>query len=200
MDSFDYLFKILLIGQPQVGKTSIVRSYVDGIFPQEHYTTIGVDFKIKTLENDNGKLVKLQIWDTAGQERFKSVTQQYFRGGKAVLLVFALDDLDSFQKIQNWITMTTEIPYRILVGNKCDLKEDLAVSKDVIDAFLIHYPDMKYIAVSAKSGESINDLFKTIANDLSRQEALNNEKQVSIKVELKEPEKNNSNKCCGTNG
>lgn len=200
----DYLFKILLVGQPGVGKTSIVKSYVDGIFPEEHYSTIGVDFKIKTLILESGKSVKLQLWDTAGQERFKAVTSQYFRGAKGVVLVFGLNDAESFAKLPNWISLIQEraSPLLFLVGNKDDLKEEREVSDEMICEFLKAHPNIHYQPVSAKTKQYIDVIFNKIADSLVKREVLKNEKEASkpVKIDLEPLEKRTGNSCCGTNG
>ena len=201
---FDYLFKVLLVGQPGVGKTSIVDRYAKGQFPENHLSTIGVDYRVKTVQIPNGKLVKLQLWDTAGQERFRSVTTQYFRGSNAVIFVFALNDAESFAKLPFWIETVKEhsVPYYILVGNKADLKNELEVSQDRIDELCKIHQNMKYIEVSAKSGQSIDEAFLQLATDLAVQTQLKNEKDLMKPqvIELNEKTEANNNKCCGTNG
>ena len=95
---YDYLFKLLLIGNSSVGKSSLLVRFVDDIWEENFVPTIGVDFKLKTLDV-NGKKVKLQIWDTAGQERFKNITASYYRGGNGVLVVYDITDRDSFTNL-----------------------------------------------------------------------------------------------------
>lgn len=202
---FDYLFKVLLVGQPGVGKTSIVDRYAKGLFPENHLSTIGVDYRVKTVQISNGKLVKLQLWDTAGQERFRSVTTQYFRGSNAVIFVFALNDAESFAKLPFWIDTVKEhsVQYFILVGNKADLTQELEVSPEMINALCKAHENMKYLQVSAKSGQSIDETFLELAEELAMRTNLKNEKDLMKPqvVELNEKtEGNNTNKCCGTNG
>ena len=91
--NYDYLAKLLIIGDSGVGKNNFMTS---------HLTTIGIDFKIKTIEVD-GKKIRLQIWDTAGQERFKTITQTYYKGAMGIIMVYAVNDRASFEALQNWM-------------------------------------------------------------------------------------------------
>ena len=93
---YDYLFKLLIIGDCGVGKSALLLRYVDDIFMDTYLSTIGVDFKIKTIELE-GKTVKLQIWDTAGQERFQTITTVYYRGADGIMLVY-----DSTNQVWLW--------------------------------------------------------------------------------------------------
>ncbi|XP_011498800.1 PREDICTED: ras-related protein Rab-43 isoform X2 [Ceratosolen solmsi marchali] len=101
-DGFDYLFKIVLIGDCGTGKTCIVQKFRSGNFIQRHGFTIGVDFSMKTVLVD-GKRVKLQIWDTAGQERFRTITQSYYRSANGVILVYDITKRSTFLSLQRWI-------------------------------------------------------------------------------------------------
>lgn len=205
LNNFDYLFKITIVGQAGVGKTSIMNRYVDSMFPETHFSTIGVDHRVKTIVLDDKKtLVKLQIWDTAGQERFKALTTSYLRGTKGIMLVFALNNAESFQKLQYWMDVSKEhaIEYQILIGNKADLKEECEVSKEAIDAFLKMYPEMVYIQVSAKTGESVNEAFSIMANGLVKVTDITGlNKNTPLVLEIKEEgEVRTGNKCCGGTG
>lgn len=203
---FDHIFKVVIVGQANVGKTSLLSRYVDSTFPEEHYSTIGVEHKVKTLQID-GKLVKLQMWDTAGQERFQSLAVNYFRGAQAAMLVFALDDCKSFQKLSSWIDIADEkqIGYKILVGNKCDL-EPKAVSIEIIRAFLDERRDIRYVEVSAKTGQSVDDAFITMASELlkrmQRQQEIDKDlvKLEERQIGVNECESRTGNRCCGGTG
>ena len=99
---YDYLFKILVIGDSGVGKSSMLSQFTDNIFSACFISTIGVDFKIKTVEIDD-KVVKLQIWDTAGQDRFREPALSYYRGAVGIILVYDVSDPQSFQNLDYWI-------------------------------------------------------------------------------------------------
>ena len=128
---YDYLFKVLLIGNSSVGKSSLLLRFVDNQWSDLFVPTIGVDFKIRTMEIDN-KNVKLQIWDTAGQERFKNITASYYRGAHGIFVVYDISDTESFKNINNWLIEieknANKNVYKILVGNKCDLEDKRTVS------------------------------------------------------------------------
>ena len=130
-EDYDYLFKILLIGDSGVGKSCLLLKYTDGIYADSYISTIGVDFKIKT-EAIDGKTIKLQIWDTAGQERFRTITTAYYRGAMGILLVYDVSDEQSFTNVRNWMRQidqnAAENVTRILIGNKCDVDPSERVS------------------------------------------------------------------------
>lgn len=121
---YDYIFKILLIGNSAVGKSSLLMRFADDIFTDTFLPTIGVDFKIRTIEAEGSK-VKLQMWDTAGQERFKSVLTSYYKGTHGILLVFDITDKKSFTDLQEWLSEVDkygrEDLVKLLIGNKKDL-------------------------------------------------------------------------------
>ncbi|XP_048597073.1 ras-related protein RABE1a isoform X1 [Brassica napus] len=128
---YDYLIKLLLIGDSGVGKSCLLLRFSDGSFTTSFITTIGIDFKIRTIELD-GKRIKLQIWDTAGQERFRTITTAYYRGAMGILLVYDVTDESSFNNIRNWIRNieqhASDNVNKILVGNKADMDESKRVS------------------------------------------------------------------------
>lgn len=167
--NYDYIFKIVVIGDPAVGKTSMMCRYTDNKFYEEHLTTIGVDFKIKTLTIGEKK-VKLNIWDTAGQERFSSIVESYFRGAKGVICVFSFENRKSFTAISKWLDRIEPylIPRIILVGNKCDLiGEERKVTREEIDRFLKECDqDIEFIETSALTGENISRVFLELTTAL----------------------------------
>ncbi len=208
MSDFTNIFKVVVVGQAGVGKTSLLTRYVDSVFPEEHYSTIGVDHKIKTLQID-GKLVKLQMWDTAGQERFHSLSINYFRGAQAAMLVFSLDDIRTFEKLSHWIDLADEkkIGYKILVGNKCDIHcsdSPNAVSSEIIQAFIEARKDIKYVEVSAKTGQSVDEAFLAMATELMHRMHWSQSRQdknlVQLEFAVNECEARTGNRCCGGTG
>ena len=156
----DYIFKIVVIGDSAVGKTSILSRYCDDKFNDKHMTTLGVDFKIRTL-TVNDKRVKLQIWDTAGQERWADLSRNYYKGALGVVYVFALDNLKSFNRMEQWMESTASfnIPYPILVGSKCDLKDKRVVQRQAIRDFCSSHGQLEYVETSARMGENISEMF-----------------------------------------
>ncbi|KAG7237440.1 hypothetical protein INR49_032286, partial [Caranx melampygus] len=128
--NFDYMFKLLIIGNSSVGKTSFLFRYADDSFTSAFVSTVGIDFKVKTVFR-NDKRIKLQIWDTAGQERYRTITTAYYRGAMGFLLMYDITNQDSFNAVQDWATQIKTYSWDnaqvILVGNKCDLEDDRLV-------------------------------------------------------------------------
>ncbi|KAI4801825.1 hypothetical protein KUCAC02_019696 [Chaenocephalus aceratus] len=120
---YDVLFRLLLLGDSGVGKTCLLCRFTDNEFHPSHISTIGVDFKMKTLEIDGIK-VRIQIWDTAGQERYQTITKQYYRRAQGIFLVYDITSERSFQHIMKWASDVDEYApekiRKILVGNKSD--------------------------------------------------------------------------------
>merc|ERR1712022_66500 len=121
---YDYLFKLLLIGDSGVGKSCLLLRYADDTYTESYISTLGVDFRMVTIRLD-GKTIKLQIWDTAGQERFRTITSNYYRGANGIVVVFDVCDTESFDSVTRWLleiekNVGTGV-HKLLVGNKCDL-------------------------------------------------------------------------------
>jgi len=168
--AYDYLIKLLLIGDSGVGKSCLLLRFSDDSFTPSFITTIGIDFKIRTIELE-GKRIKLQIWDTAGQERFRTITTAYYRGAMGILLVYDVTDEKSFNNIRNWIRNieqhATESVNKILIGNKCDMVEkkvvDSARGKALADEYTI-----KFLETSAKNSINVEEAFITLAKDIKK--------------------------------
>ena len=128
---YTHLFKILLIGNSSVGKSSLLLRFVDDAWSDIFVPTIGVDFKVRTLKINNN-LIKFQIWDTAGQERFKNITANYYRGAHGILVLYDITDIDSFKNLNNWLMEIEKNAnsniVKILIGNKSDLSNMRKVS------------------------------------------------------------------------
>jgi Ras-related protein Rab-1A len=165
---YDYLFKLLLIGNSAVGKSSLLLRFSDNIFNESFLPTIGVDFKIRTFDL-NTKTVKLQIWDTAGQERFKTITSSYYKGAHGIILVYDITDRQSFKDIENWLAEVerhaNENVVKLLVGNKCDLESARQVSTEEGKEFAESL-GIKFLETSAKETTNVDKAFFTMANEI----------------------------------
>ncbi|XP_045502803.1 ras-related protein Rab-8A isoform X1 [Colias croceus] len=166
--TYDYLFKLLLIGDSGVGKTSILFRFSEDAFNISFISTIGIDFKIRTIDLD-GKKVKLQIWDTAGQERFRTITTAYYRGSMGIMLVYDVTNEKSFENIKNWIRNIEENASadveKMILGNKCDLDAKRQVSKERGEQLAIEY-QIKFVETSAKDSLNVEYAFYTLARDI----------------------------------
>uniref|UniRef100_A0AC34GQH8 Uncharacterized protein n=1 Tax=Panagrolaimus sp. ES5 TaxID=591445 RepID=A0AC34GQH8_9BILA len=165
---FDHLFKILMIGDSGVGKTCILNQFTDATFNQPFISTIGIDFKIKTIEI-NGKKIKLQIWDTAGQERFQTITTSYYRGAMGVMLVYDVTNPASFENVSKWIGNIDEYAgedvVRMLVANKCDMNDRRAISRERGEKLAIDN-GVIFTETSAKTNINIDKVFYDMAETI----------------------------------
>lgn len=156
---YDYLFSVCLVGNANVGKTSLLTRYCDNIFKDKYSNTIGVDFRIISLKK-NETNIKLHLWDTAGQERFKSISVNYFRNVHGFFFVFDLSNKESFENINQWIELAKSYNkhsmINFLVGNKSDK------SREVTEKQAIEFAEMKnliYYETSAKTNENVENSF-----------------------------------------
>ena len=194
---YDYLFKVLLLGDSDVGKSSLILRYTEETFNSKLVNSIGVDFKMKKKEID-GKIIKVQIWDTAGHERFRSITYSYYRGANAIIIVFDLSDKKSFINIIEWLKQiekhAKENVFKFLVGNKSDLIDERKVTYEEAKQYADEH-DLPYIETSAKEGININELFDTsIKTFLTNTKIFVGEK--NIKLNSQNTNSSERNSCC----
>lgn len=165
---YDYLFKLLLIGNSGVGKSCLLLRFSDDTYSNDYISTIGVDFKIKTIEID-GKTVKLQIWDTAGQERFRTITSSYYRGSHGIIIVYDVTDEESFNSVKMWLQeidrYATSSVLKLLVGNKSDLKDKRKVEYDIAKEFA-ELNKMPFLETSALDSTNVEEAFLTMAKQI----------------------------------
>ena len=160
--SYDETVKILLIGESSVGKSSLLIRFAEDSFSPELLSTVGIDYKIKTLEIKD-KRVKMEIWDTAGQERFRTITTAYYRGATGIMLVYDVTSEKSFKQINEWLKLidkhASENVVKILVANKCDVSGDKrVVSRERAQAQADEF-GLKTMETSALSGLNVEDVF-----------------------------------------
>jgi len=162
---YDHLFKLLIIGDSGVGKSSLLVRFADNHFSGNYITTIGVDFKIRTIEI-NGERVKLQIWDTAGQERFRTITSTYYRGTHGVIVVYDVSSGESFANVKRWlheIDANCDVVNRILVGNKNDDPERKVVLTEDARRFADQM-GIQLFETSAKDNINVEEMFRSITS------------------------------------
>ncbi len=169
----DYLFKLLLIGDSGVGKSCLLLRFADDTYTESFISTIGVDFKIRTIELDE-KTVKLQIWDTAGQERFRTITSSYYRGAHGIIIVYDVTDMESFNSVKQWLheieRYATEGVSKLLVGNKCDLVSKRVVSYEQAKEFADQL-NIEFLETSAKNNQNVEEAFLKMSAEIKAQQA-----------------------------
>jgi small GTP-binding protein len=188
---YQYIFKLILIGNSGVGKSSILQRYMNKTFEESYKCTIGVDFLMKSLEV-KGKTVKLQLWDTAGQEKYKSMVSSYYRGANVALVVFDITSRSSFESLPLWIENYykngPEQKNIILIGNKKDMADQRQVTQEEAEEFS-ETNNMIYFETSAKEGDNIDYVFNFAAEKLlefygSQNNELNLKRQMNKTTEL----------------
>jgi len=187
---YDLLIKLLLIGDSGVGKSCILIRFADDSFSPSFITTIGIDFKIRTVEIE-GKQIKLQIWDTAGQERFKTITTAYYRGAMGILLVYDVTSEASFANVNSWMSAiqqhASDSVNRVLIGNKADttgsIAEQRVVSTERGQELAAEY-GIKFFETSAKNNINVEEAFNTIAVDIKHRLDSNALAQTNASVKL----------------
>lgn len=167
---YDLLFKILIIGDSGVGKSCLLLKFTDRYFNDSYISTIGVDFKIQTIQLDN-KIIKLQLWDTAGQERFKTITTSYYRGAHGIVIVYDITDKETFLNVRNWLSevhrYASDNVKILLVGNKSDLEKQRQVSIGEAQE-LANKLNIPFIEASAKDSTNVQQLFVKLTTILSQ--------------------------------
>jgi len=165
---YDYLFKLVLIGDSGVGKSCLLLRFADDSFTDSYISTIGVDFRFRTVNIDQ-KTVKLQIWDTAGQERFRTITSAYYRGAHGIIMVYDVTNYESFEHVEEWLNEVnrhaSESTLKLLVGNKADLADDKKVDTDEAKSFADGLK-ISFLETSAKNATNVEVAFLTMAKQL----------------------------------
>ena len=173
-------FKIILVGDPGVGKTSIMTKFVSNEFQNTYLSTIGVEFKSKEIHINNNTCARLKIWDTCGQEKFRAITRQYFKNSEGVFVVFDLTNKETTKKLDIWmkdIKDNIDNDYFIfLIGNKSDIKDrDLTIAEEA-KQFAIN-KKINYYEVSAKTGSGIYNIFEKMASKLINKKKIEKSKE-----------------------
>ena len=182
----DIVYKVLLLGDSTVGKTCFLLRYCDKTFQDAHLSTIGLDYRVKTMTLKNKKNIKLQIWDTAGQDRFRAITKNYYKGANGIILIYDVTNLQTYENVKNWITQIREetnpnvVIY--LAGNKIDVpEEERAVKteegKEIADEYKLQFKE-----TSAKDGINVNEVFQELVEKID---------EVNSKLEVSKPEPKN---------
>ncbi|RKP00369.1 hypothetical protein CXG81DRAFT_13326 [Caulochytrium protostelioides] len=165
---YDYLFKLLLIGDSGVGKSCLLLRFADDTYTESYISTIGVDFKIRTIDLE-GKTVKLQIWDTAGQERFRTITSSYYRGAHGIIVVYDVTEQETFNNVKQWLQeidrFANDEVNKLLVGNKSDMIQKKVVDYNSVKEFCDHL-GIPFLETSAKNAVNVEVAFLTMARQI----------------------------------
>ena len=172
MDSQKETYKLILIGDSTVGKTNLLVKYVDRKSPENVISTIGIEFKNKTINLKNGSTNKLQIWDTSGQEKLRSLTKNYIRGSSAGLFVFDVTNENSFENISEWLKLYNDVnsekSKKILIGNKIDKIGKRVVDKERMEKFAKENGfNLKPFEISVEDEKKIDEMFEKIVELLT---------------------------------
>ena len=205
------LFKVIIIGDSGVGKTSILQKFIHNEYKNQHLTTIGIDLFVKYI-NVNGKQVKMQIWDTAGQEKFRSLISNIYKGSHCILLCYDVTNRTSFDNLKKWYDninnefnySPNKLPLIIIIGNKSDVTHKRVVSSKEALSFASDHLIKKYIETSALSGKNIEELFKYLSGELVKIVIQTQENDNLLDLKMKEMiklknekfQKRKKSKCC----
>jgi len=173
---YDFMFKLVVIGDPWVGKTSLIRRFADDVFSENYFTTIGVDFKFRKIERGEN-VVKVQVWDTGGYDRFGDIVRSYYRGGHGFLVSYDITEQQSFQNIPNYLEKIKEFsePSAVvsLVGTKSDLVAQRKVSEEEGQELAKRY-NIQFFETSSKNANNIDDVIEYLVDEIQPR-ALNGE-------------------------
>ncbi|KNB46831.1 RAS-like protein [Blastocystis sp. subtype 4] len=211
-DRYDYLYKIVLIGDSNVGKTNILSRFTKDEFSLDSKATVGVEFSSKCVKINNS-IIKAQIWDTAGQERYRSITSAYYRGAVGALMVYDITSRSSFENVEGWLSELRQHSEGdmvvILIGNKCDLANQRCISTEEAIAYAEKH-NMAFIETSAYDKTGIDAAFTTVlkeiyeltsSNSLGATEGVSNampleKKTIKISLNSNFEEEETRKKCC----
>ena len=189
-------FKILILGDPAVGKSCFLVRYADNVFTNAYMSTIGMDYKFKNVELEDGNTILLQIWDTAGQERFRTITKNLYKGAAGIVLIYDITNRKTFTNVRKWIkNIKEEAPNKvilILVGNKADLEEKREVEKEEGEEMAAEY-NIPFFESSAQSGLNIKSVFIALAKLLVEKKGISRENGQKLHGQKRSDGKKN---CC----
>ena len=198
-EAYDEKIKIMLIGDSNVGKTSIVKRYCKNQFNESYISSIGIDFETKYIKVGE-KTINLQIWDTAGQERYKVISKNYYNKSDGFIIVYDITNKSSFDSIANWVQDIKELASHdnknIILGNKCDLENDRKINKEEGDNLAKKY-NCQFFEVSAQNGKNIDKSFLCLIQSILQDVNSSYSSRRGSEIDKKSfNEHNKKRKCC----
>jgi len=183
------IYKVLLLGDTTVGKTCFLLKYTDKTFQEIHMSTIGLDYRLKSMTLKSGKKIKLQIWDTAGQDRFRAITKNYYKSANGIILIYDVTSLVTYENVKTWISqIREEAPSNVVIfiaGNKIDMEEERKVNTEDGKRLADEY-GFPFYETSAKEDININETFEDLVESIdkvySNLEANNGGGQIKNKI------------------
>ncbi|KAF8949207.1 hypothetical protein BGZ47_008986 [Haplosporangium gracile] len=168
-DAYDFLFKIVLIGDSGVGKSNLLSRFTRGDFNLESKSTIGVDFGARTVQVEDGKMIKAQIWDTAGQERYRAITSAYYRGAVGALLLYDITQHGTYESVSRWLSEVREHAdpniIVMMVGNKSDLRHLRSIHTEEAKGFA-EENGLMFIETSALDATNVDIAFTNLLTEI----------------------------------
>ena len=205
MNDYDYSLKFIMVGNPGVGKSTLIEKYINNRFVSPNDITIGVEYNYKIVNIDDKK-IKIELWDTAGQERFNSIVRSYYRNAIAVFVVYDISNRLSYNAIPRWIRILDEvdsnIKFKVLIGNKTDINTFVHVNKLEGEQVAKKFNFCAFYETSAKNGQNIENIFenltKLIKEKLDNGEISFETKGIKSKVNLDSDDENEKRylRCC----
>ena len=207
-NKIDSRYKVLFLGDSQVGKTCLILKLTDDEFKSNNVSTVGTDVRYKKIEKNNKK-IRLDLWDTAGQERFRNITQNCFRGSNAIIFVYDITNKKTFDNLENWMktkedNVDSKIPI-FIVGNKCEISDRKEVDEEEAKKFAIEY-NARFFKVSCADGEGVDKFSEALIDELLPQHDFENVSNVdddfkrvdsfSLRVPTKKEEDKRKKKKC----
>lgn len=201
-DDYDYLFKIVLIGDSGVGKSNILSRFTRNEFSVESKSTIGVEFATRSIEIEK-KVVKAQIWDTAGQERYRAITSAYYRGAVGALLVYDVTKKETFADVEKWLAeLRDHADSKIVImltGNKCDLQHLRSVTTQDAEIYAAK-EDLLFLETSALNSVNIDAAFQKVLSVIHERsqtlEPIQNKQASENLLEIEKSKAVEREKCC----
>ena len=189
-EDYDFLYKIVLIGESGVGKSNLLLRFTRNEFDAEKRSTIGVEFATRSIQHDN-KVIRAQIWDTAGQERYRAITNAYYRGAVGALVVYDITKENTFKSIERWLSELKDNAdpkiVIMIIGNKADLSQTREVEENIAKEFCQNQK-LFFFETSALDGTNVENAFKSLLIEIYKQNASNVDDNANMNAAQSKPD------------